>query len=65
MKKWHKIVFLQFEHFLGLVDTFTPEGFSETGHFMHLSIHVLRSPQFQKYLSQEANFSFENIANLM
>ena len=26
-----------------IINTFTPEGFSETGHFMHLSSHVFRS----------------------
>ena len=37
-------------------NTFTPKGFSETRPFMHLSKHVFRSQQLQKYLRYEAHF---------
>ena len=43
-----------FQQYSGPVTTLTPEGFPETGLFMHLSHHVFRIKQFQKYLSYGA-----------
>ena len=39
------------------------ESFSETGLFRHLSNHVFRSPQVQKYISYEGYLLFENVQN--
>ena len=38
-----KVLFCRFQQFLGLVNTFTGEGFSEARLFMHLSKYVFRS----------------------
>ena len=41
-----------------LFNTFTAKGFSETRPLMHLSKHVFRSQELQKYLSYEAQVFF-------
>ena len=53
------------QEFLGLVNTFTAIGFSETSPAMHLNKHICRSQQLQKYLSYEARFFGQNIGNLI
>ena len=39
------------------------EAFPETGLFRHLSNHVSRSPEIQKYISYEGHHFFENVQN--
>ena len=48
-----KLLSSRFQQLWGPVNTFTAEGISETGPFIHLSNHT-----FQKYLSYEAIFFF-------
>ena len=38
-----KILFCRYQPFLGLVNTFTPKGFSERSPVMHLKKHIFRS----------------------
>ena len=53
------------QEFLGLVNTFTAIGFSETSPAMHLKWHISQSQYLQEYLSYEARFFRQNIENLI
>ena len=43
VRKYDKGTFCKFQQYLGLVNMFTAEEFSEARVFMHLSKHVFRS----------------------
>ena len=60
-----KVLFCRFHQFLGLVNTFTAKGFSETSPVIHLNKHILRSQELQKYLTYEVHFLLQNIGNFM
>ena len=50
---------------LVLVNTWTAKGCSETGLPMHSTDQGFWSEQFRKYLSCEAQVSFQNVQNFM
>ena len=43
MRRYDKGTFQEISAVLGLINTFTAEGFLETRPFMHLSKHIFRS----------------------
>ena len=50
---------------MGLVNTSTAKGFSETRPIMILNKHIFWSQSVQKYLTSEAHFLVHKIGNLM
>ena len=44
-----KLLFCKLEQFLGLVETFAQERFSEVGHFVHFRCHVFWSMLVTKF----------------
>ena len=54
-----------FQQCLGSFTNSPFEGSSEKGLFRHLSKHVLRSPQFLKYITYEGHIFFQNVQNLI
>ena len=50
---------------MGLVNTFTAEGFSEARPVIDLNKHISRSEELQKYWTYGAHFFFGNIGNFI
>ena len=58
-----KVLSLSLEQCFGTFTMLLVEESSQTLLFKHLSNHVFRSPQIQKYMSYEGHRFFENVQN--
>ena len=58
-----KVLLCRFQQCLGGFNVFSVKGYSETGLFRHLSIHVFRSPKFRKYIGYQDHLFFQNDVN--
>ena len=58
-----KLLPFRFQQCFGPFAMLLAKGFPETGFFRHLSNHVFRSPEVEKYITSEGHLLLENFQN--